>query len=435
MPEENEHSAISKILSNIWKIPDQQEAKLIIKRWRASELYLLGPLVVLGILFSLIHLFTWGLPTWREARRYVSARCVVVNPYIHNLIDQDGHIGYRPEVLIQFQDRAGRDFLCKAYDRTTLSESEGYTYTLAEASKAVRDYLPGETLFCRYLPEDPTQVILKRDFQIWGWLFMAITVSVAVFGTSVLVWLAKKRSVSAEEFAKPFRSRERYPTVPTPRQINESPGTDLAYRLLMTFSPIVPNLIGLGLAALWSLIALGTFIFVLSVCENRLEMVFAILFCLIFCGLGAAVFCLFLRRVVRIMRTGTSILEISNHPVYPNRTYRLSLRQNGYLAASSYTVEAVCEEIARYRQGTNTLTNRKEVLRIPLFSRADFRIPSGETCREEFFMKIPPGAMHTFHTHSNDIRWKISVLIRTGKSGTICRECPIIVMPYSPDAV
>ena len=433
MPEENEHSAISKSLLKIWKIPEQQETKLIFKRWQASELYLLGPLVVLGVLFSLIHLFTWGIPTWREAHRYLSARCVVENRYIHSWIYQDGRVAYRPEILISFQDRAGRPFLCKAYDRTTLSETEGFTYTLAEASKAVQEFQPGETRFCRYIPEEPTQVILKRDFQIWGWLFMAITVSVAVFGASVLIWLAKKRSVSEEKFAKPFHNRLRYPTVPIPRQINESPGTDLAYRLLMTFSPIVPNLIGLGLATLWNLIALGTFIFVLSVRSDRLDLILAILFGLVFCGGGTAAFFLFLRRVIRNMRTGTSILEISNHPVYPNRTYRLSLRQNGYLAANSYAVELICEEIARYRQGTNTLTNRKEVLRIPLFSRSDFRIPSGETCREEFLMKVPAGAMHTFHTHSNDIRWKISVLIRSGKSGTIRRECPIIVMPYSPD--
>ena len=85
--------------------------------------------------------------------------------------------------------------------------------------------------------------------------------------------------------------------------------------------------------------------------------------------------------------------------------------------------------MTRYTKGTDVLTNKKEVLRFPLFERIDFHVPSGETFCEEFFMKVPLGAMHSFISDSNEIRWKISVLIKTGRTGTILREAPIVVVP------
>jgi uncharacterized membrane protein YedE/YeeE len=411
-----------------------KESRLIFKWWKVSEICILGPLFLLGILFSVIHLYVWGIPTWREAHRYVSARCVVENRYVHSWVDRNGHVGYRPEILIRFEDRAGQSFLCRAYDESTLTEGKGYTYTLEEATKAAQEFEPGTVCICHYQPEEPTRVLLKRHFEIWGWLFLVIPVSISVLGASVLIWLAKRRSLSREWLAKPIKNRRRYPTVPAARQINESPGIDLAYRLPMTLSPIIQNLAGLAISFLWNLVAVGTFAFVLSVRSDRLDLILAMLFGLTYGGIGILALIVFSRRVIRTLRTGTTILEISNHPVFPNRTYRLSLRQNGFLVAKSYTIDLVCDEIARFRDGTDTLTNKQEVLRIPLYARDDLRIPSGETFREEFFLKIPAGAMHSFQTDSNEIRWKVSVLIKTGKTGTIRRECPIIILPYSPGA-
>lgn len=410
-----------------------KEQKRVLKFWKVSELLLLGSLFVLGALFLLIHLFTWGIPTWREAHRYVNGVCVVENCYVHSWVDRDGHIGYRPEVLIKFRDRRGREFSRRAYDRTTLSETDGFYYDQEKATEVVRKFQPGQKYICRYQPDDPTQVILKRDPVLWGWIFLAVPLSLAVVGASGLIWIAKRRSFSQEGLAKPLRNRERFPTVPASREINESPGTDLTYRLPMVFSPILQNIIGISLAVIWNIISICTFVFVLSVRSDWLDLLLAILFGVIFCGIGIAGFVWFSKKILQILRTGTTILEISNHPIIPNRKYRLSLRQSGFLSARSYRVDLICDEIARYRQGTDTLTNKKEVLRIRLFSKDSFQIPRGKTEREEFFLMVPIGAMHSLHTDSNEIRWKISVEIKTGKTGTIRRECPVIVLPYSPE--
>lgn len=406
--------------------------KTVLKFWNWPELLLLGGILSLGIAILLIHLLTWGIPAWRQSRRLVRGECAAEKLYVHNRPDENGQIGYRPEILIRFSAN-GKEYRLRAYDRLTLTEDEGFYYDRAGAERMAKEFRVGESYPCWFRPDDPTAVIIKKDSVFWGWLFLLIPVSLTVFGLFGLIWQAKKRSVSREKFVKPQSHKERYPTVPTSGEINESPGTDLTYRLPTVFSPVIETAFGVILAILWNGVSWWTFFYVLSVRADRLDLLLAILFGVIFCGTGLASLIWFCWRFQSILHTGTTILEISDHPIVPDRKYRVALRQSGSLFARLYRIDIVCDEIARYRQGTDTLTNQKEVFRLPLFAKSDFLIPRGETFREEFFMKLPLGAMHSLSTESNLIRWKIVVEIKTKKAGTIKRESPIVVLPYSPD--
>ena len=411
----------------------QNKPKLVLSFWKPSELWLFGPLLVLGISFSLVQLLTWGLPSLREARRYTPARCTVIDRYLHSQI-VEGQTGFRPEVRIRFKTRAGKEFTVNAYDKTTLDERSGFGYTYEDAYKILAKYTPGEQRICRYLTADPNKAILKRDLEIWQWLFLTIHVSLALSGAAGLFWIARRRSASLEWLVEPEIKPDRPPTVPGVQQIKESPGIDLPYRLPMFVSPVAQNLAGLALTALWNAVAFWTFFYVLTHRKDLTDLILGIIFGAIFCGLGLLGLIVFIRRSFRILRTGATIIESSNFEAVPNRRCRLALRQSGPLAARSYSVALCCEEMTRYTKGTDVLTNKKEVLRFPLFERTDFHVPSGETFCEEFFMKVPLGAMHSFISDSNEIRWKISVLIKTGRTGTILREAPIVVVPDNTES-
>lgn len=421
MPED--HRSVKKTDSR-----PQGAPKPVLKFWKPSELWLFGPLLVLGISFSLVQLLTWGLPSLREARRYAPARCTVLERCLHNRIEGE-RTGYRPEIKIRYKDRAGREFVVNAYDKTTLDGDRGFDYTREDACKILAKYTPGEQRICRYLTEEPNRAILKRDLDIWQWLFMAILVSLALSGAAGLVWTARKRCHSLEWSAETKIEPDRVSTIPGIQQIKENRGTELPYRLPMFVMPVVQNLTGLALTLLWCLTALFTFFHVLRDRQDLLDLILGIAFGLIFCGVGAVGLVIFAKRTFRTMRTGATIIESSNVEVVPNRPCRLALRQSGPLSARSYTVALCCEEMTRYTKGTDVLTNKKEVLRFPLFERTDFRVSPNEPFHKEFFIKIPHGAMHSFMSESNEIRWKISVQIKTGRTGTITREAPIVVVP------
>ena len=406
--------------------------KLVLKYWKVSELVLLGGMAVLGAVILLIHLLAWGLPLWREAHRYSRGQCVVEKRYVNRQVDEDGKESCRPEILIRFYDQYGRARMSHAYDRQNLTEDGGFYYDRKSAEDIILGFKIGEVYPCWYETANPGNVILKRDTSIWGWLFLSVTLALVMFGLAGLGWLARRRSVSRENLGRPINHNNRFPTVPASREINESPGTELAYRLPTVVSPVIQSVFGIVLAVLWNLVSVCFLAYAFSIGEDLLDMVIAVLFGLVFCGIGLVSLGWFCWRFWQIQLTGATLVEISDHPVTPNRKYRVALSQNGYLFARFYNINLVCEETARYRQGTDTLTNVKEVFSLPLFSKTDFLVPSGQTFREEFFMKVPMGAMHSFSTESNAVSWNIVVEIQTKKTGTVKRVCPIVVLPFSP---
>lgn len=401
-------------------------------RWKLSELLLLGGIVLLGVLILTIHLLTWGKSVWAQANRYDRTTCTVLKLYRHSRRDNAGGLFYRPEVFIEYQ-AAGALHRRLAYDRTTLTDDQGFIYSQAEADAILLEYKIGGRYHCRYRVDDPDQVILKADGgSFWGWWFLLIPGTLIGFGAGGLIWRGIGRLASKEKLSIAQRRTTLFPTVPETLRINDSPGTQLSYRLPLAFFPVLQTVIGLLLAILWNAVAWFVFFYILSMGESVCDTVLAIAFGIVFCGTGLVFLPWFVRRFRAAFGIGATLLEISDHPIFPGRNYRLALIQSGRLEAASYHVFVLCDEIARYRQGTDTLTNHKEVFRHPLFSKTDWHIPAGETASEEFFLKLPIGAMHSFAAENNRVLWRIVIEIEVKPGLSLRRECPLVVMPFSP---
>lgn len=401
-------------------------------RWKLSELLLLGGIVLLGVLILTIHLLTWGKSVWTQANRCDRTTCTVLKLYRHSRRDNAGGLFYRPEIFIEYQ-ADGKIRRRLAYDRTTLTEDQGFVYTQKEADAILLEYKIGGRYDCRYRVDAPDEVILKPDSgSFWGWWFLLIPGTLIAFGVGGLFWRGIGRLASKEKLSIAQRRTTLFPTVPETLRINDSPGTQLSYRLPLAFFPVLQTIIGLLLAILWNAVAWFVFFYILSMGQSGWDTALAIGFGLVFCGTGLVFLPWFVRRFRAAFGIGATLLEISDHPIFPGRNYRLALMQSGRLEAASYHVFVLCDEIARYRQGTDTLTNQKEVFRQPLFSKTDWNIPAGETASEEFFLKLPIGAMHSFAAENNRVLWRIVIEIEVKPGLSLRRECPLVVMPFSP---
>lgn len=401
-------------------------------RKRFFECLLWGGMFSLGVLILVVHLTTWGTQVCEESGEWVEHRCVVKNVFIVSRSDSRGVRRYRPEVRIEYTV-GNLTRLVQTYSRATLTKDGGFVYTREGALAAIKDYRPGQEAVCQYRKDDPSQVVLERPSLVWGWIFLVTPVTLIIFGGTALVCLFLHRSRSQEGQAV-FLQRgghSLYPTLPDKQLINESPGTDLAFRLPVLYFPTFQFVVVSLMMILWNGISWTIFVFLVSNRESIWDLVLSLLFCLVFCGAGLA----FIPWIVALFRTafsaGTTILEISDHPVVPGRKHRLSLNQYGRLKALSYRISVVCEEVARYRQGTDTITNQKEVFRQTIFSRDHFEIPSGQSVDEILFLKLPIGVMHSMESEHNEIRWTIVVEIEFEEGRKYDRQCPLIVFPYT----
>jgi hypothetical protein len=105
------------------------------------------------------------------------------------------------------------------------------------------------------------------------------------------------------------------------------------------------------------------------------------------------------------------------------------LHQDGVLQFQTLTVDLVCEEIARFHQGTDTITNRLDVFRQTIFSRSEFSTKPESPLHEEFFLHLPPGCMHSFRHKNNEVAWKLEFTARLVGWSELRRDCPIVVRP------
>jgi len=153
--------------------------------------------------------------------------------------------------------------------------------------------------------------------------------------------------------------------------------------------------------------------------------IFVIPFVLI--GIWLSVF--FVRQLLFATGIGPTIVEVSEHPLYPGERYRLFVQQAGRLRMKSLKVLLVCEEEATYRHGTDARTECRQVYEQPLFERADFEVQHGVPFEVQCDLELPPLAMHSFKSDHNEVNWKI--LVKGDVSGWpgFQRSFPVVVYP------
>ena len=155
-----------------------------------------------------------------------------------------------------------------------------------------------------------------------------------------------------------------------------------------------------------------------------------LLFLIPFALVGIFLVVLFFRQLLITTGVGQTFVEISDHPLFPGERCDLLVSQAGRLRMNSLSAFLVCEEVATYRQGTNTRTEARRVFQSEIFHRESFDIQRGLPLEQRAEMEIPVGMMHSFKSEHNEINWKIIIVGNVDRWPDYERSFPIIVYPY-----
>lgn len=282
----------------------------------------------------------------------------------------------------------------------------------------------------------------------WPWLFtLLIPGALLAFGgagltRTIRVWgKSEERRAAAEGIAefidamgRPTGASRGHPGVPTCDDLVNSPGTILRYRLPIE-SPESWTLLGIGLfATLWNavLVVLGVGAGI-DLLGGRVEWV--LLAVLVpFLGVGVCAIALFIRRLILTTAIGTTQLEISDHPLLPGLSYDVLLAQGGSGTFEHLALAIEVEELASFRQGTDTRTERIIVWREIVKEWRDVRIAPGARFETHVTIAIPADAMHSFATEHNAVRWRIVVSGRPQRWPAFVRVFPVVVFAMGMEA-
>jgi len=284
--------------------------------------------------------------------------------------------------------------------------------------------------------------------QEWDWtrsIVSLVLVSLVVFGAFGVLFAVSQVGTSAERRSARAQRMRRldqllnrnsagrgFPGIPSAEDLTNSPGVRLAYRLPVSFSSGWSLLFTM---ALFSLIWNGTtaVLIGLAVRQFRVEQVdwFFFLFVGAFLMVGVWSTQFFFQQLAQATAIGPTALEVSDHPLFPGRTYQLYLSQSGRLVIRRLEVSLVCDEEATYHQGTDIRTERRRVLDQTVLSVDEVDIGPGKPFERLDRLAMPAQVMHSFQAPHNSIQWKL--LVRGEVSGwpRFERAFPIIVHPAS----
>jgi hypothetical protein len=239
-----------------------------------------------------------------------------------------------------------------------------------------------------------------------------------------------QRVAHMEELFRPEAEQARsLPAVPREANLTNSPGTRLAYRLPIAVSPGWALAAALGASLFWNgVVAVFATIAVNSHLRGNPEW-FLTLFLIPFALIGVALVWYTVKQLLITTGVGPTLVEISAHPLAPAGEYEVFLSQSGRLTMNAFRVLLVCEEQATYQQGTNSRTETCPVFQAEVFSREDFQIQRGMPLEVQATLHVPLGAMHSFKSTHNEVRWKLIVKGDVRGWPNYQREFPLLVYP------
>ncbi|RCS51863.1 hypothetical protein DTL42_09900 [Bremerella cremea] len=357
-------------------------------------------------------------------------------------VGNEGYPRYRPEalVLIELPERR-----CL---RWTLRRNEITFATAEEAWQRIEGYYPGWIYPAWYDPESPAQSIVLERTPAYGlWVIFLVLISFIVIGgigliyTLLLMGTSVERRAAMAKKAKTLKLlREAmpaatYPSIPNDANLTNSPGVRLAFRLPIEVSPgwwllatLIFSLLWSGMAAVFFIAALGKHL------AGKPDWLLSIV-ALPTTAIALAAIYQFLREVTNHTRVGPTGLEISNHPLYPGKEYRVFVTQAGKMKVKHLRITLICEEAATFLQGTDVRSETKRVAEEEVAHAQGFEIKPGMPFEADYQLKIPEGSMHSFKSDHNAIHWKLVVQINADHSTRISRSFPIVVYPAEVESI
>lgn len=136
--------------------------------------------------------------------------------------------------------------------------------------------------------------------------------------------------------------------------------------------------------------------------------------------------------LVRQVRLGPTLLELSQHPIRPGESCQVFLRQKGDIRLDCLIVLLECREEATYQQGTDVCTKRAVVFSDTLVESKNVSLSQG-SFEQLIVFQLPEEVMHSFTANNNQVTWRIVVSGVKAGCPEFNREFPIIVLPPSPN--
>jgi hypothetical protein len=372
-----------------------------------------GAFLLGGLGLSLGIFATMTLPELRVNRDFVETTCRVVDKQLDQEVDA---YAFRPKIKIEFQVAGVTHRVETTYDIAGRYNADRHH------SQAILDaFQVGQEYPCWYDPRDHERAVLVQGYSWYATLMLLFPVPFLAIGGGGLIFLisnwgksTERRAVQSQQAAErdPFNEPDgrhgQYPSVPDSSFVTNSPGTTLAYRLPIA-TPTWSLLALLAICLLFNGIV-GVFVtmFVRGIMHGTPEWSL-VMFIGPFGAAGAALIYFFVRQVMVVTGIGLTLVEISDHPLYPGGKYEVFISQSGRLKVKSFRVILVCDEESTYHQGTNTRTAHQRVREHELFRRDNFEIQPGAPFETQVAMEVSEGAMHSFKSANNQIGWKIFV--------------------------
>jgi hypothetical protein len=409
----------------------------------AGEIAFFAGLVVCGLAAFAYLLVGYLLPEWWANRNFVEATCKVLAVTVK--AESEGSNSYRPQVQVTyFTDGQPRG------PTWTYDTMMGYDYDKETAQRLADAFQPHREYPCWYNPINPAYVVVVRDLNYWSWLLLLVPMAVVAFGGYKLIltftsasgsveWRARRASGATGDGVHRGRGAARrkadaFPGIPSVEDLINSPGTHLAFRLP---SDGTGSWRTGGLAAMAVFFGIVLVVLVSSAlasggrASRRLAdigLVIPLVAVQVVLSRHA------IKQWLRSSSSGSSRIEVSDHPFYPGETYQIMLVQTGKMKVRRLEVQLICQEEATYSPGTDTRIAREAVYRDVLWRRDFLEIRLGAALEAAFDLQMPHGAMHSFVAAHNRVDWFILVRIRTA-AGRFERRFPVCVYPRVPTGV
>jgi hypothetical protein len=380
---------------------------------------------------------------WRAKHEFAAAEAVVIDKQVVAASDE-GYTKYRPEVTFRYSD-GGRRYLVRGYDAAGVYMTDredceklltvfdvGGEYpcwydpgasaavcSLAPVAGAIGSPAAAAAALLAPVHRDRNLAVLDRDYSWAAWVLPLLPAAFVAVGIGGLIYLFLTWGKSAEHRAliqqatnldifDPHAPRRRDPALPPTDDGTNSPGTTLKFRI----PPSAPGWDLMFLSAVcvgWNTLV-GWFLYRVLVGHFEREGDYVLTIGIVpFVGVGGYLFYRAGRQLLIAGGVDPTVVEISDNPLYPGGTYELFVRQPGRLSFQRFSVALACDEEATFRQGTNSRTHVERVVENEVFRRDAFTADRQEPLTARFSFHVPDGAMHSFQSEHNAVKWKLVV--------------------------
>ena len=329
----------------------------------------------------------------QAAADWIPTPCEIVHSEVTSSTS-DGSTSYGIDIHFRYEHQ-GRRYISDSYDFTDVSTSGRDAKAQVVAAHPV-----GSEATCWVNPEDPAEAVIDREpgGAMWWGLFGLPFILVGLGG----IWFSLRGPrLRTRAFSRKARRTATRASDPDGAPTGSSGELDAG-------SSPVGRFVGmLVTAVVWNGIVgtIGYFAILKEGFDGGFDW-FPAIFLGLFALIGAGLLLVGVPYQFLALFNPHPTVRIDDGPLRVGGTARLEWELSGrYDRLQRFTIAVVGREVARYRRGTNTYTDRKTFLRHELFQGIDPADALSGSCE----LTLPPDAVPSFDGGNNQIEWQLEV--------------------------